>query len=150
MTPGTIEESGGGRPDYHEWLSKVLKGTAKISDHIFLWGFPEIVCKVLDDLPEEFELIAWLTWYYKNCPSVIRGWRSSQLACLHIAKPAAKLYPEHFLNEAQIKKQRQGKLRYMPGPSSVIEAPLLVGFVGKNEQTGHPAQKPIKVISLWS
>jgi DNA modification methylase len=27
----------------------------------------------------------------------------------------------------------------------VIESPLLVGFVGKDEQTGHPAQKPIAV-----
>ncbi len=33
----------------------------------------------------------------------------------------------------------------MPGPTSVIEAPLLVGFVGKKEQTGHPAQKPVAV-----
>lgn len=30
----------------------------------------------------------------------------------------------------------------MPGPPSVIEGSLLVGFVGRNEQTGHPAQKP--------
>jgi len=137
---------GGTRPDYHEWLVSVLHKTAEISEHIFLWGFPEIVYKVLDHLPKGYELVAWLTWYYKNCPSVIRGWRSSQLACLHIARTSAKLYPEHFLNEAQLEKQRQGKLRYMPGPPSVIEAPLLVGFVGKNEQTGHPAQKPLKVI----
>ena len=27
----------------------------------------------------------------------------------------------------------------------MIESPLLVGFVGKEEQTGHPAQKPIAV-----
>jgi len=137
---------GGTRPDYHEWLLSVLYKAAGISEHIFLWGFPEIVHKVLDYLPQGYELVAWLTWYYKNCPSVIRGWRSSQLACLHIAKTSARLYPEHFLNEAQLEKQRQGKLRYMPGPPSVIEAPLLVGFVGKSEQTGHPAQKPIKVI----
>ncbi|MBM3237632.1 site-specific DNA-methyltransferase [Candidatus Poribacteria bacterium] len=137
---------GGVRPDYYEWLFSVVCAAAKISNNIFLWGFPEIVYKVLDHLPTDFILVAWLTWYYKNCPSVIRGWRSAQLACLHIAKPSAKLYPEHFLNEAQLEKQRQGKLRYMPGPPSVIEAPLLVGFVGKYEQVGHPAQKPIKVI----
>jgi site-specific DNA-methyltransferase (adenine-specific) len=34
----------------------------------------------------------------------------------------------------------------MPGPPSVIEAPLNIGFVGRKEQTGHPAQKPLKVI----
>jgi site-specific DNA-methyltransferase (adenine-specific) len=27
-----------------------------------------------------------------------------------------------------------------------MEVPLNIGFVGKKEQTGHPAQKPIKVI----
>ena len=29
--------------------------------------------------------------------------------------------------------------------TSVIEASLLVGFMGKDEQTGHPSQKPLKV-----
>ena len=137
---------GGVRDDYDKWLVNVLAATCRISEHIFLWGFPEIAYKVLDRLPKGFQLVTWLTWYYKNCPSVIRGWRSAQLTCLHIAKPSAKLYPEHFLNEAQLEKKRQGKLRYMPGPSSVLEAPLNIGFVGKNEQTGHPAQKPVKVI----
>lgn len=137
---------GGVRSDYYEWLFALIEATSQISDHIFLWGFPEIVYKVLDHLPPGVALVAWLTWYYKNCPSVIRGWRSSQLACLHIAKSSAQLYPEHFLNGAQLEKQRQGKLRYMPGPLSVIEASLLVGFVGKSEQVGHPAQKPVKVI----
>ena len=136
---------GGVRDDYDEWLVPILAATAKVSDHIFLWGFPEIVYKVLDELPDGFQLRAWLTWYYKNCPSVIRGWRSAQLTCLHIAKQSAKLYPEHFLNGAQLELKEQGKLRYMPGPPSVIEVPLQVGFVGRKEQVGHPAQKPIKV-----
>ncbi|HSO00450.1 MAG TPA: site-specific DNA-methyltransferase, partial [Candidatus Nanopelagicales bacterium] len=77
----------------------------------------------------------------------IRGWRSAQMACLHLGRPAAKLYPEHFLNEAQLEKKRQGKLRYLPGPPSVIEAALLVGFIGKKEQQGHPSQKPEKSIA---
>jgi site-specific DNA-methyltransferase (adenine-specific) len=137
---------GGTRPDYYPWLYRLLDATAQVSQHIFLWGFPEIIYPVPDHLPTGFTLVAWLTWYYKNCPSVIRGWRSAQLACLHIARPKAKLYPEHFLNEVQLEKQRQGKLRYLPGPPSVIETSLLVGFVGRNEQTGHPSQKPIKSI----
>lgn len=33
----------------------------------------------------------------------------------------------------------------MPGPTRVIEEPLLVGFVGKSQQTRHPAQKPVAV-----
>jgi len=96
LDPWYNKGAGGVRSDYYEWLFALVKATAEISDHIFLWGFPEVVYKALDHLPPGFTLIAWLTWYYKNCPSVIRGWRSSQLACLHIAKPSAKLYPEHF------------------------------------------------------
>jgi len=137
----------GGRVDnYIPWLSSVIGASFEISQHVFVWGFPEIVYKVLDALPEGIDLVAWLTWFYPNCPSVIRGWRSAQLACLHLARKGAKIYPEHFLNGSQLEKLAQRKLRYMPGPPSVIEAPLNIGFVGRNEQTGHPAQKPMKVI----
>src|SRR5229473_1393565 len=110
---------GGLREDYDGWLALLLAEAARISDHVFLWGFPEIVCRVLARKPDSLNFVAWLTWYFKNCPSVIRGWRSAQMACLHFSKPGACLYPEHFLNEAQLTKQRQGKLRYMPGPASV-------------------------------
>lgn len=136
---------GGVNPNYYEWIEKLINLSCNISDHVFLWGFPEIIYKAVDFIPKGFHLQAWLTWFYKNCPSVIRGWRSSQNTCLHISKKSAKLYPENFLNEAQLQKQKEGKLRYIPGPPNVIEEPLLVGFVGKKEQTGHPAQKPVKV-----
>ncbi|EYF07834.1 DNA-methyltransferase [Chondromyces apiculatus] len=137
---------GGERPDYHDWLAEVIAAAARISDHVFVWGFPEIVARQLDRLPPTHPLQAWLTWYFKNCPSVIRGWRSAQNACLHLARPDARLYPEHFLNDAQREKQRQGKLRYLPGPPSVIEAALIIGFIGRREQQGHPSQKPEKAI----
>lgn len=136
---------GGVRADYDDWLAGLVALSARIAEHVYLWGFPEIIWKQLDRLPPDLTLVAWLTWYYKNCPSVIRGWRSAQYTCLHLAKPSARLYPEHFLNEAQRRKQQEGKLRYMPGPPSVIDVPLNIGFVGKDEQTGHPAQKPEKV-----
>lgn len=136
---------GGVLPDYDNYLTNLVQLAADCSEHIFVWGFPEIVHRLLDRVPSGFTLLAWLTWYYKNCPSVIRGWRSAQLACLHLAKSTARLYPEHFLNAAQLEKKSQGKLRYMPGPASVIEVPLNIGFVGRKEQTGHPAQKPEKV-----
>jgi site-specific DNA-methyltransferase (adenine-specific) len=72
------------------------------------------------------------------------------------------MHPEHFLTEKQLEKLRQGKLRYMPGPTSVIDdqfsdedayekideviqEALMVGFVKKGEQTGHPSQKPVSV-----
>ena len=138
---------GGVRDDYQEYVLSLIEDTIPVSKHAFLWGFPEIVAGFVGKLPEPLTLVAWLTWYYKNSPSVIRGWRSSQMACLHMAWPEAKLFPEHFLNEAQKKLRDNGKLRYMPGPTSVIEDSLLVGFVGKKEQTGHPAQKPVGVFS---
>jgi site-specific DNA-methyltransferase (adenine-specific) len=137
---------GGTRDDYDDWLAQVVERASRLAEHVYVWGFPEIVGKLLTGLPPGLSLVAWLTWYYKNCPSVIRGWRSAQYTCLHLAKPAARLYPEHFLNEAQRAKQARGKLRYLPGPPSVIDVPLNIGFVGRQEQTGHPAQKPERVI----
>lgn len=137
---------GGTRPDYHDWLSSVITAACEISEHVFVWGFPEILAYQIPSLPKGFVLISWLTWYYKNCPSVIRGWRSAQNTCLHLARDDAAVYPEHFLNDEQLARLKAGKMRFVPGPPSVIEAPLNVGFVRRNEQTGHPAQKPLSVI----
>lgn len=137
---------GGYRENYHEWLGEVIAAAARVADHVFVWGFPEIVAHQVANIPAGFRLTAWLTWYYKNCPSIIRGWRSAQNACLHIAADDATIYPEHFLNRAQLDRWHAGTLRFVPGPPTVLEAPLNVGFVGKQEQTGHPAQKPLAVI----
>jgi site-specific DNA-methyltransferase (adenine-specific) len=136
---------GGTRDDYVPYIAGLLELASQVSEHVFLWGFPEIVALFVERLPRRLHLVAWLTWYYKNNPSVIRGWRSSQMACLHLARDEHTLYPEHFLNEVQLQKQAEGKLRYMPGPTSVIESPLQIGFVGRSEQTGHKAQKPVAV-----
>ena len=136
---------GGTRPDYDDWLANLIHAAAAVSDHVFVCGFPEIIANQVSRLPDGFRFVSWLTWYYKNCPSVIRGWRSAQNACLHLAAEGARTYPEHFLNEAQLERLKAGKMRFIPGPPSVIEAPLNIGFVGKDEQTGHPAQKPVAV-----
>jgi hypothetical protein len=136
---------GGVVEGYDGFIIALLERACRISEHVYLWGFPEILAPFVRLIPRSHELVAWLTWYYKNNPSVIRGWRSSQCACLHVATPTATLYPEHFLNQVQKERLKTGKLRYMPGPTSVIEASLLIGFVGKDEQTGHPAQKPLPV-----
>lgn len=154
---------GGIQDDYRTFFLDVIKQSGEISDHVYFWGFPEIVAPFVERIPEPLKLTCWLTWYYKNNPSVIRGWRSSQNACLHLSNMATTLHPERFLNEKQLALKERGKLRYMPGPTSVlegqsddvIEQPLLVGFVGRNEQTGHPSQKPFKVydyllkMSMW-
>jgi site-specific DNA-methyltransferase (adenine-specific) len=136
---------GGIRADYQAYILRLLQLAGEASPHVFLWGFPEIVAPFVERIPRPLALNAWLTWFYKNNPSVIRGWRSSQMACLHLVREDAVLYPEHFLNEAQLAKKAQGKLRYVPGPTSVIEHALIIGFVGKKEQTGHPSQKPVGV-----
>lgn len=137
---------GGYRDDYDEWLSEVIASACGIASHIFVWGFPEIVARQIPRLPETHGLVSWLTWYYKNCPSVIRGWRSAQNTCLHLASDDAEVYPEHFLTDDQLERLKAGKMRFIPGPPSVLEAPLNIGFIGKREQTGHPAQKPLAVI----
>lgn len=137
---------GGVRDDYVPYVVGILEAAKTVSKHIFLWGFPEIIAPFVERIPSQLKLVSWLTWAFRNNPSVIRGWRSAQMTCLHLSHPGAKLYVEHFLNEAQLAKLKDGKLRYMPGPPSVIEESLLVGFVGKHEQTGHPSQKPLKVI----
>ena len=137
---------GGVRDDYDDYIPQLLRYVAPLSDHIFLWGFPEIVARFVRILPEPLTLQCWLTWFYKNSPSRIRGWRSAQMACLHLTTPNAVMHVENFLNDVQREKMQQGKLMYIPGPPSVIEESLLCGFVGKNEQTGHPSQKPLSVI----
>ena len=136
---------GGVREDYDGFILQLITHGCEIADHVYLWGFPEIIARFIDKIPPTHQLSAWLTWYYKNNPSVIRGWRSAQNTCLHMSKLGSKLYPEHFLNVAQTAKLREGKLRYIPGPPSVIEAPLNIGFVGRREQLGHPAHKPMVV-----
>ena len=137
---------GGQRDDYHDWLAEVIQSACRVSSHVFVWGFPEILARQVVNIPEGFGLVSWLTWFYKNCPSVIRGWRSAQNACLHLAAKGAPTYPEHFLNDEQLARWQSGKMRFVPGPPSVLEAPLNIGFVGRAEQTGHPAQKPLSVI----
>lgn len=136
---------GGIDPDYDDYVVRLFDAAGALGSHVFFWGFPEIVATFVDRWPDDLSLVAWLTWFYKNNPSVIRGWRSAQMTCLHLAREDAALHPEHFLNDRQLALMDQGRLRYVPGPTSVIEAALNIGFIGRSEQTGHPAQKPVKV-----
>lgn len=131
--------------DYDNFIRFLLNKSAQISEIIYLWGFPEVIGPYVRFAPKHFKMTAWLTWYYKNCPSVIRGWRSSQNACIQFTKEKTSLHPENFLNSEQQLRFEEGNMRFIPGPTSVIEAPLIVGFVGKNESTGHPSQKPESV-----
>ena len=136
---------GGVRDDYMFFMMDIINNIKDNTDHLFIWGFPDIVARFVDKIQKPLEYVAWITWFFKNCPSVIRGWRSSQQACIHYAIKKAKMYPENFFTAEQELRFENKKMRFIPGPSSVIEEPLLVGFVGKNEQTGHPSQKPERV-----
>ena len=109
---------GGTRDDYHSWLTEVIAAAAAVSRHVFVWRFPEIIAHQVGRLPPGYSLVAWLTWYYKNCPSVIRGWRPAQNACLHLAAKDAKVYPEHFLTGGQLERWQQGRMRFVPVPFS--------------------------------
>ncbi len=135
---------GGVLPDneYDNFIRMLIQQSSKMSDIIYLWGFPEVIGPYVRFAPENYKMTAWLTWFYKNCPSVIRGWRSSQNACLQFTKEGASLHPENFLDAQQEMRFDEGKMRFIPGPTSVIEEPLIVGFVGKKERQGHPSQKP--------
>lgn len=135
---------GGVLPDeeYDKFIKELLDRSSTISDFIYLWGFPEVIGPYVRFAPEGFQMSSWLTWFYKNCPSVIRGWRSSQNACIQFSRKEARLHPENFLTGQQELRFNEGKMRFVPGPTSVIEAPLIVGFVGKKESVGHPSQKP--------
>jgi len=136
---------GGVREDYIESILEIIDAIKNNTDHLYLWGFPEIVSNFIDRIEKPLEFVTWLTWFFKNCPSVVRGWRSSQQACLHYATAKAKMYPENFFNAEQELRFENNQMRFIPGPNSVFEEPLLIGFVGKKEQTGHPAQKPEKI-----
>jgi len=145
LDPWYNRGTGGVRDDYVPYILDIIDSIKDNTDHLFLWGFPEIVANFVNKVDKPLEFVTWLTWFFKNCPSVIRGWRSSQQACLHYATKEANMHPENFFNAQQELRFENNQMRFIPGPNSVIEEPLLVGFVGKKEQTGHPSQKPEKV-----
>ena len=111
---------GGVRDDYIPYILDVINHIKDNTDHLYIWGFPEIVANFVNKVEKPLEFVTWLTWFFKNCPSVIRGWRSSQQACLHYATKKAKMYPENFFNAQQELRFENNKMRFIPGPSSVI------------------------------
>jgi site-specific DNA-methyltransferase (adenine-specific) len=145
LDPWYNRGTGGVRDDYVDHQLEIIEELKDNTQHFFFWGFPEIAALFINRIPAPLEFVTWITWYYKNNPSVIRGWRSSQQACLHYARKEAQMYPQHFFNAQQELRFEEKNMRFVPGPTSVIEESLLVGFVGKKEQTGHPAQKPERV-----
>ena len=73
LDPWYNRGTGGVRNDYDVWLAEIVELSLEVAGHVFVWGFPDIVCRVINRLPGNAHLTAWLTWHYKNCPSVTRG-----------------------------------------------------------------------------
>ena len=69
--------------DYDKLLDRLLHAADEKSEYMFVYGFPKIAHTALNNVPSGFQLVAWLTRYYKNCHSVIKVWRSIQEAILN-------------------------------------------------------------------
>lgn len=59
--------------EYDYFIRSLFIRSSEVTDRMYLWGFPEIIGPYVRYAPDNFRMTAWLTWYYKNCPCVIRG-----------------------------------------------------------------------------
>jgi hypothetical protein len=57
---------GGERPDYVPYIIDIVDKIKDNTDHLFLWGFPEIVALFVDKIKYPLEFVCWITWYFKN------------------------------------------------------------------------------------
>ena len=146
MDPWYRAKSGQGRSAYLAEMVPLLELAARVGQHLFIWGFPEHVSRLVDHWPSRLQMRGWITWWFKNAASRSKGWRPSQQVCLHLSRRGAPIYPEHFYTEHHQEAAKGNRLEYKMTPFSVIEAPLLSGFIDRSQQTGYPAQKPRKVI----
>ena len=137
---------GGYRDDYDDWLSEVVAASAKVAQHIFVWGFPDVLAHQVSRIPEGFRLVQWLTWwYYKNHLSIVKGWRPWLVACLHLAREDADLYAQNFVTEEQTSRWQDGDVRLMSWPPSVLPTPRNDGYTDTPGQQGHTVVKPHSV-----
>ncbi len=137
---------GGVRQDYARFVIGLVRAAARVGDHVMLWGFPEGLAPLVPRIPTSLRLVKWLTWSHRNIPPGSKRWRPGQQACLHLSRPGAPMYPENFLTPEQMAAREAGALPMIFAPYSVIDCPAVVGVALRNEKTGHPAQKPERVI----
>jgi site-specific DNA-methyltransferase (adenine-specific) len=136
-----------GRAAFFTEVLPLISAAARVGQHVFVWGFPEALGRLIDQWPPMLKLESWLTWSYRNVPSRGKGWRANQQACLHLRHRNERMYPERFYNHRHLPMAAENRLDFKRGPFAAFEEALHSGFIGKSEQTGHPAQKPIKVIT---
>ncbi len=135
-----------GRAAYLAEVIQLLDLASQVAPHVFIWGFPESVARLVDHWPDRLKLEGWLTWVFRNAPSRSRSWRPTQQACLHLRRKDGRLHPEAFYSERHRAIAATGKLEYKMTPFSVFDEALLSGFIKRSEQTGYPMQKPESVI----
>ncbi|AXQ31094.1 site-specific DNA-methyltransferase [Solimonas sp. K1W22B-7] len=136
-----------GRSAFVSEVLPLINAAAEVSSHVFVWGFPEALGRLIDLWSSRVKLEAWLTWSYTNAQNRSRSWRPAQQACLHLRHPRSRMYPEHFMNARQRAHAESNRLEFKMTPRTVFEEPLLSGFIRRSEQQGYPAQKPVAVIS---
>lgn len=138
-----------GRADYLSEMLPLVSLAGEIADHVFVWGFPLAVARLVDHQPKHLKVEGWISWIYRNSPNRARSWRGAQQVALHLRRPDATVHYQNFLTEAQREAHSRGKLPYlMTHRNVIIDEPLLSGFIRKSEQTGfRGGQKPVSVIT---
>ena len=134
-----------GRGAYLTEVVPLLAAAAKVGQHVFLWGLPETLARVVDHWPSSLKLESWLTWSYTNVPSRRRGWRPNSQACLHLRRTGSHIYPERFYAVRHRVMAEQNRLEFKLGPFAAWQEALMSGFIKKAERTAHPSQKPVSV-----
>ena len=147
LDPWYRDKDARGRAAYLTETVPLLEAASRVANHVFIWGFPEAVARLIDHTPSSLKLEGWLTWYFKNAPSRSKSWRPSQQACLHLRHQKAPMYPEHFYAEQHRDPAKHNRLEFKMTPFSVFEEALLSGFIKRKEQTGFRWQKPESVIA---
>jgi len=145
LDPWYRRKAPSGRGAFLTEVIPLLSAASRIGQHVFLWGLPEALGRVIDHWPATLRLESWLTWYYTNVTSRGRGWRPNQQSCLHLRKPGSRIYPEAFYSERHREMAKRNRLEFKMGPLAGFDDALMSGFIKRHEQTGHPSQKPISV-----
>lgn len=146
LDPWYGEHSNVGRTQFLAEILPLIYAAAHVSQNIFVWGWPATLARIIDHLPAGWGLETWITWTYKNALDRSKGWRPAQQTCLHLRRNGAPIYPEHFYSARHAEMAKNNRLVFKPNPYSVIEYPLLSGFICRAEQTGFSGQKPLAVI----
>ncbi|WP_421718075.1 DNA methyltransferase [Algiphilus sp.] len=146
LDPWYLSKQAAGRTAYLSRMVPLIDLASRVAQHVYVWGYPESVGRLIDHWPDHMKFSGWITWWAKNIPSRSRGWRPCQQACLHLSTKGAPLYPEQFYNERHRDMDADNKLVFKMTPQSVIEAGSLHGSLDRAQQTGYPSQKPRRVI----